>query len=134
VPIALQTLQKAIELNGVAVEQIHKAFEIGRIAAVYPDAFEPKSAVKGDGETGFEQLLARRSDFLIYYQSVRFARRYRKRIEQFANSAAVAGLPVEQRESLCRSVVVSLFKLMSYKDEYEVARLHSDTAFREQLA
>ena len=133
VPIALASLQKAIELNAVAVAQNHKAFEVGRIAAVHPDAFEPKQAIEGDDDPGFEQLLDRRAVFLTNYQSARYARRYRKQVEQFAGSPSLASLPGEQRESLCRSVVVSLFKLMSYKDEYEVARLHSDSAFKEQL-
>ena len=134
VPIALQTLQKAIELNGVAVEQNHSAFEIGRIAAAYPDAFESAPDVTQAGDNGIDAMISRRSEFLTDYQSARYARRYQKQIEAFTNSDKIASLPAWSRDQLSRAVTASLFKLMSYKDEYEVARLHSDAAFKENLA
>ena len=75
---------------------------------------------------GLEEVIARRERFLVAYQSARYARRYRDCIERV--KAAEARIePGSTR--LAEAVAKSYFKLLAYKDEYEVARLHAHTPF-----
>lgn len=120
VPVTERALLQAIELNGVAVENNYKAFSVGRIAAVSPDAFDTLLD-KPESET-LQQLIEGRADFLTDYQNSRYANKYRKSIELVARL---------NDESLTEAAARSLFKLMAYKDEYEVARLHK--MFQEKL-
>lgn len=126
VPISLQALLRAIELNGVAVERNKQAFAWGRIAAADPD-FLPKADEASKAET-LDQLIARRADFLIAYQDEAYATRYRTIVARVRNAEIALG-----SEALTEAVARSLFKLMAYKDEYEVARLHMRTDFLDEL-
>jgi indolepyruvate ferredoxin oxidoreductase len=132
VPVGEAALMRAIELNGVAIEKNKTAFRIGRAAAI--DA-APVLAAAGLAETPpaaltFEALVARRAEFLTAYQSARYAARYRVFIADVgAKAASVPG-----GESFAAAVAKNLFKLMAYKDEYEVARLHADGAFKRRIA
>jgi indolepyruvate ferredoxin oxidoreductase len=76
-----------------------------------------------------ESLVARRVEFLTAYQDAAYAARYREAVEQ----VRVAELPLG-KTLLAETVARGLFKLMAYKDEYEVARLHTETGFREKIA
>ncbi|MFZ2103472.1 MAG: DUF6537 domain-containing protein, partial [Oricola sp.] len=123
VPVGLDAMLRAIELNGVAIERNKAAFAIGRLAAGDPavlnvteETSEPES---------LDTLVKRRADFLTGYQNAAWARRYRTLVGKM--EAAKGG------EALTKAVAGSLFKLMSYKDEYEVARLHMETGFLERL-
>jgi indolepyruvate ferredoxin oxidoreductase len=73
--------------------------------------------------------VARRVEFLTDYQNAAYAERYRELVER----VRVAELPLG-RTTLTEAVARGLFKLMAYKDEYEVARLHAETGFREKVA
>jgi indolepyruvate ferredoxin oxidoreductase len=126
VPVSLSALLRAIELNGVAVERNKQAFAWGRIAAADPD-FLPKANETPEAET-LDQLIARRADFLIAYQDEAYAARYRALVAKVR--AAEAAL---NSEALTEAVARVLFKLMAYKDEYEVARLHMQTGFIDEL-
>jgi indolepyruvate ferredoxin oxidoreductase len=132
VPIGLAAMQRAIELNGVAVESNLLAFALGRLAAGLPAALREEAAPVPADDT-LDVLLARGVAHLTGYQDAAWAQRYEaavRRVEQAERACAGhdAALP------LARAVARSLLKLMSYKDEYEVARLYTDGGFQSQLA
>ena len=130
IPLSLESLERAIELNGVKIEDNKRAFTWGRIAAQDPAAVE--RLLDGDISHVVETLdamIERRRAFLVGYQDDAWAARYValvKRVRE-AESALDAG------ERLATATARAWFRLLSYKDEYEVARLHCDTAFRRNL-
>jgi indolepyruvate ferredoxin oxidoreductase len=128
VPVSLEALTRAIELNGVAVEANHQAFAWGRLAGADPDFV---AQAMGDGpaepET-LEQVIARREGFLTDYQDAAYAGRYRRLVDHVRAHETVLGT-----QALTDAVARGLFRLMAYKDEYEVARLHTETGFLERL-
>jgi indolepyruvate ferredoxin oxidoreductase len=136
VPVGLAAMQRAIELNGVAVESNKAAFALGRLAAAEPAAcrellHEPDPAL-AHPET-LDELVERSARFLAAYQNDAYAERYRRRVaavraREDAVSGSAGGLP------LARAVATQLRKLMAYKDEYEVARLYTDGEFVKRLA
>ncbi|MEM8843165.1 MAG: indolepyruvate ferredoxin oxidoreductase family protein, partial [Pseudomonadota bacterium] len=117
VPLSAEALRKAIELNGAAVQGNLRAFEIGRWAVAYPDAAHAVLEVEDAGEESFDEALTRRVDHLTRYQDAAYAARYKALVER-----ALAVDP-----ALGEAVAEGYFKLLSYKDEYEVARLHTET-------
>ena len=132
IPIGLPAMQRAITLNGVAVESNLLSFALGRLAAGNPAALRDEPAAKTDDDT-LESLIARGINHLTGYQNAAWAQRFETavRLTQRAEQACAgsdASLP------LARAVARSLMKLMSYKDEYEVARLYTDGSFQRQLA
>jgi indolepyruvate ferredoxin oxidoreductase len=135
-PVGLPALERAVELNGRAVRQNRRAFTWGRLAARDPAAVERAAlpALRGreaPAPASLEELVAKRAEFLRDYQNEAWARRYRALVERVAaceRERAGPGTP------LAEAVARSYFKLMSYKDEYEVARLWTGEAFRRQLA
>ncbi|MBZ8132690.1 indolepyruvate ferredoxin oxidoreductase family protein [Afifella sp. IM 167] len=137
IPLSRSSIHEAIALNGVAVEMNLAAFEWGRAsahdrAAVERAAGMAKPAGHGlDEQQGLEALLERRAEFLTGYQSRAYARRYRQKVEEMAETEARLA-PGES--GLAEAVLHSLFKLMAVKDEYEVARLFTDGSFRRELA
>ena len=136
VPIAEAALMQALELNGVAVEANKRAFLWGRRAAHDPAAVEALVAPESTPESlsfsrDLDELVARRAAFLTDYQDAAYAERYRALVAR-VREAETARAP--GRNGLAEAVARYGFKLMAYKDEYEVARLYSDPAFREKLA
>ena len=133
VPLARESLLRAIELNGVAVENNKAAFEWGRRAAHDPAGVQallaPAQVIEFKKRETVDSLVARRVEFLTDYQNAAYAERYRELVE----CVRVAELPLG-RTTLTEAVARGLFKLMAYKDEYEVARLHAETGFREKVA
>ena len=129
VPVTSNALMRAIELNGVAVEQNKQAFSSGRLAAADRD-FAASLLGQAQKEETLDEIIARRVDFLTAYQNAGYADRYRKLIDQI-RAAEEGRAPNSQ--TLTTAVARSLFKLMAYKDEYEVARLHMETGFQERL-
>ena len=135
VPLADASLLRAIELNGVAVEFNKKAFLWGRRAAIDGARVERLAtpaeivSISQAFSRNLEELIARRSEFLKAYQDAAYAERYRRLVERVreveAHKTGNAGLT--------EAVARYYFKLMSYKDEYEVARLHADPAFRNKI-
>jgi indolepyruvate ferredoxin oxidoreductase len=127
-PLSLQALWRAIELNGVAVDRNKQAFAWGRIAAADPD-FLPLSPGSPTNETEtLDQMIARRMAFLEAYQNRAYAARYEAVVARVRSTEATLGTQV-----LSEAVARTLFKLMAYKDEYEVARLHMASGFLEEL-
>ena len=136
IPLSQEAIMRAIELNGVAVESNQRAFQWGRIGA---DDIEKIEALTGEKpadpeaeekEKSLSALVEGFAHELIAYQNEAYADRYRNTVVAF--QAAEMG---EQGSSgrLTRLVAKNLYKLMAYKDEYEVARLYSDPAFEEKL-
>ncbi|MYN28701.1 indolepyruvate ferredoxin oxidoreductase family protein [Duganella levis] len=134
VPLSFEALHRTIELNGAAVALNHSAFRWGRIAACHPDLLE---RVRGapvavtPASQSLEQLLATRVQDLTAYQDAAYAERYRKLVQR-ARDAEQRAAPGQQEFS--RQVALSAYRLMAYKDEYEVARLYSNAEFRASLA
>jgi indolepyruvate ferredoxin oxidoreductase len=132
VPLSLDALKRAIELNEVAVTQNLTAFEWGRHAAHQLPAVEallkPLQIISFKKRDRLEDLIATRIEFLTAYQNAAYAKQY----ENFV-------LKVKAKESplgsslLTETVARQLFRLMAYKDEYEVARLHTDKQFLERV-
>ncbi|HYZ32488.1 MAG TPA: indolepyruvate ferredoxin oxidoreductase family protein [Crenalkalicoccus sp.] len=126
VPVGAEAINRALELNGTAVERNKAAFAAGRAAAL-EDAAPPATEA---AET-LDALIARRVADLTAYQDARYARDYAEAIARVraAEAAAVPGA-----ERLARAAAIQLYRLMAYKDEYEVARLHSLPEWRAELA
>ena len=136
-PLSAEAIERAIEMNGEAVAMNVAAFRYGRRAAVDPGALEalvkPAPGLVNDSlklSQSFAETVDRRVEFLTAYQSARYARRYRRWVEKIKNAEAVKA-PGES--ALSEAVAHYLFKLMAYKDEYEVARLYTDTSFVERV-
>lgn len=137
VPLSRAALLRAIELNGEAVPMNQQAFELGRRAAHDPAALlatlaEAKAPTQARhlSET-LDEIISRRVGFLTGYQNAAYAERYRRLVARVQQKEA-AVVPGETR--LSEAVARYLFKLMAYKDEYEVARLYADGAFQKQVA
>ncbi|MDP5217646.1 indolepyruvate ferredoxin oxidoreductase family protein [Ruegeria sp. 2205SS24-7] len=126
VPVSGIALAQAILLNGVAVERNRLAFAIGRCMAADPSRLDGYHDPQAD-EENLDQMIARRASFLTDYQDAGYAQRYANRIAAFR-----AALP-DAPEATLRAVIRNLFKLMAYKDEFEVARLMSDARFSAEL-
>ena len=128
IPLSHASLMRAIELNAVAVEANKAAFEWGRQAAHRPaemaKRLNPGQVIEFKKRDTVESLVARRAEFLTGYQDAAYAGEYRAFVERVQQAEAALG-----KTSLAETVARYLFKLMAYKDEYEVARLHSDPAF-----
>ena len=132
VPISLEAVLRAIELNGVEIENNKKAFGWGRIAAADPAFIGTRRARPEAPEPeSLDSVIERRAAFLVDYQDQALADRYLAFVERVRRSEQPltndADLP------LTDAVARSYFKLLAYKDEYEVARLHVDTGFLERI-
>ena len=134
IPLAQDSLLRAIELNAVAVENNKTAFEWGRRAAHEGAAFEklrhPGQVVAFVKRTPLEALIAKRVAFLTDYQNAAYAQTYETFVQKVRAVDASVG---EKSLALTEAVARYLFKLMAYKDEYEVARLHTDAAFHARI-
>jgi indolepyruvate ferredoxin oxidoreductase len=134
-PISLAALDQAIALNGVAVALNRQAFDWGRRAAIDLAAVQA-AASPGRPEhhrlsASLDEGLDRREAFLADYQDAAYARRFREVVEAVRQAERRVA---PEAEALTAAVGRSLFRLMAYKDEYEVARLHAETAFLASVA
>jgi indolepyruvate ferredoxin oxidoreductase len=130
VPVSLDAIMRAIELNGVEIEKNKQAFTWGRVAADHPEHVEDLAVTQEVRvpET-LERIADRRARFLVEYQDEALSRRYRNLVDK----ARDAELETGGDGRFAKAVAKSYFKLLSYKDEYEVARLHTRTGFIESL-
>ncbi len=137
VPLSHESIEKAVELNAVAVGFNKQAFLWGRRAAHDPDSVaklaEPKKAAPPHREiaTTLAEVVAKRIAYLTDYQDKAYAGRYEALVRKV--EAAEANL-TPGLSGLTETVARYAFKLMAYKDEYEVARLYTDGTFLEQLS
>ena len=133
-PLAHESIMRAIELNGVQVEQNKAAFELGRrcrhdLASVESQA-RPTQVITFNKRKTLNEMLDERVRFLAEYQNEAYANVYRAFVEKVRSAEAAVGRNGTQ---LAETVARNLFKLMAYKDEYEVARLHTSPAFLKQI-
>jgi indolepyruvate ferredoxin oxidoreductase len=133
IPLSEAALLRAIELNAVAVEANKAAFLWGRRAAVDLAAVErvaaPPKPVVVELPQSLEAIVRKRSESLVAYQNAAYAREYEAFVEKVRQAEATLG----KGSALSKAVAKSLYKLMAYKDEYEVARLYTDGRFEEKL-
>jgi indolepyruvate ferredoxin oxidoreductase len=130
IPISAEAIDRAIELNGASVKENLQAFNLGRRLAVDPGFGQLKPA-KVTRLDNLETIVADRRAYLSAYQNVALADRYEARVRQF--QAHLTTIKVED-DGLLVALAQNYFKLLAYKDEYEVARLYSDGAFRQSIA
>ena len=148
IPLSRAAIERAIEINGVAVEMNLSAFDWGRRTAVERNAVERRVAPGiAPGRAGpgiassievappreretLESVIERRAAFLVNYQDAAYAGRYRAFVErvQAAERSRAKGM-----RGLAEAVARGYFKLLAYKDEYEVARLHAAPEFRRRI-
>ena len=139
VPIGYDSLARAIELNGVAVDKNRLAFEWGRYVAQHGEAAVDAFAVAAVAQQvlvahfpeSLDRLIERNVRRLVDYQNHRYATRYVEAIERLRSRETTLGDGAKLR--LTPIVARNLAKLMAYKDEYEVARLYADPAYLDKL-
>ncbi|MES1163048.1 MAG: DUF6537 domain-containing protein, partial [Rhizobacter sp.] len=144
VPLSHAAMMRAIELNNVQVDNNKLAFEWGRRAAHDLAAVQALTKPEGSGTTpipgsqvidfikktvNLDDMIKQRVEFLTAYQDADYAQQYKAYIEKVRGAEG----PLNSKK-LSEAVARYLFKLMAYKDEYEVARLHSDPAFLAKIA
>ena len=135
IPLSRDALQRAIELNGVAVKNSLAAFEWGRLAAHDMSAIEDvlggRKVSRDEDVEDVDALISQRMDELVAYQDRNYADRYRNLID--CVRVAEMKIAAEPGE-LTRAVAWNFYKLLAYKDEYEVARLYTDGRFEKRIA
>jgi len=123
VPISLASIRKAIEMNGASVDSNLKAFEFGRWAYLHPaDAAAVVAPVMPAAEKTLAEKIAFRAQHLEAYQGVKLAVKYRALVARFEGG------------DVHEAVALGYHKLLSYKDEYEVARLLQQTQAKADIA
>ncbi len=132
IPLGRASLIRAIELNAVQVDNNKAAFEWGRRAAhdwaSVEKLLSPAQVLQFKKRETLDDLVKRRVAFLTDYQNAAYASQYQAYVNKVRDAEGKLG-----KTLLAESVARYLFKLMAYKDEYEVARLHSDTAFLDKV-
>jgi indolepyruvate ferredoxin oxidoreductase len=137
IPLAIESIVHAIELNGAAVESNKRSLEWGRRAAVDMKAVERAATppeARPDSQhisRDLDETIARRRAFLVAYQDEAYAKRY---VDFVAKVRAGEHGRIPGSTALTQAVARYFFKLMAFKDEYEVARLHTDGEFARRIA
>jgi indolepyruvate ferredoxin oxidoreductase len=135
IPVSAASLERAIELNGVAVEFNKKSFVWGRRAAADLEKVRriamPAEVIPIDQHfsRNLDELVERRERFLTDYQNAGYAARYRSLVDKVTKAEKSRVNSNQLTEAVARYYA----KLLAYKDEYEVARLHADAAFRKRI-
>ncbi|MDO9217544.1 MAG: 2-oxoacid:acceptor oxidoreductase family protein, partial [Lacisediminimonas sp.] len=139
-PLSEAAIARAIVLNDVSVEFNQQSFHWGRVAAHDLPAVEriaqanvPAQVIEFRRSPGLEDVIATRERFLLAYQDAAYARQYRGLVDRVRQAELALGEPGRSLR-LSEAVAKYLFKLMAYKDEYEVARLHANTGFEAKIA
>ena len=132
IPLGRAAILRAMELNGVQVAANQAAFEWGRRCAHDPSGvrslFAAQKVIQIVRRPSLDETIARRAEFLSAYQNAAYAEQYRAFVARVREAEA----PLSSTR-LTEAVAQGLFKLMAYKDEYEVARLHADAAFAAKI-
>ena len=134
IPLSYDALMRAIELNGVQVDNNKAAFEWGRRCAhdlkAVQSLYAAQAVIQLVKRQSVDEMVAKRVDFLTGYQNAAYAAEYKAFVEKVRAAESKLG----SKTTLTEAVARYLFKLMAYKDEYEVARLHTDAAFTAKIA
>ena len=133
VPLSQAALLRAIELNGTQIDNNKAAFEWGRRCAVdlagVQALFKAAQVIAFVKKPSLDEMIAKRVEFLTGYQDAAYAQRYANFVASVRQGESSLG-----SSKLSEAVARYLFKLMAYKDEYEVARLHTDKVFTQKVA
>ena len=133
VPVSRAAVLRAMALNGVQVQNNQAAFEWGRHCAHdlpgVQALFQASQVIQFVKKPSVAELVAQRVAYLTAYQNAAYAESYRALVEQAQQVDARCG-----KSALSDAVARNLFKLMAYKDEYEVARLYADGSFADKMA
>lgn len=133
IPVSLDALLRAIEINGVAVDSNKQGFHWGRIAAADVQFVEKIAGDKPQElSTNLAEIVSKREEFLVAYQNEKYAQAYRDFVERV--KAREMDMGTQETLPFTESVARYLFKLMAYKDEYEVARLYTDGSFQKKIS
>ncbi len=136
VPLSAAAIERAIELNGVSIEANKKAFLWGRRAAADLDKTERAAApasvvpIKQALSRNVDEVVARRMAELTEYQDAAYAARYKALVDRVRT---VEQQRVPGSTAMSEAVARYYYKLLAYKDEYEVARLYSKPEFMQRL-
>jgi indolepyruvate ferredoxin oxidoreductase len=134
VPLLESSIMKAIELNAVSVPFNKAAFNWGRAAAhdlaSVSKVALPAKVIEFKRTQGLDDIVNRRIELLTAYQNAAYANQYKSFVDKVRAEEAKLG----KGTRLTESVAKYLYKLMAYKDEYEVARLYADPAFKQKIA
>jgi indolepyruvate ferredoxin oxidoreductase len=133
IPLSLEAILRAIEINGAAIEMNKQAFTWGRLAAHDLARVRSVTQFRARATTStrtLDETIAYRANFLSQYQNQAYADRYLSTVAKVRTAETLA-LPASSE--LTEAVAKNLFKLMAYKDEYEVARLYTDDSFARKL-
>lgn len=129
-PLPLDAIRKAIRLNGAAVDFNLTALELGRLASHAPSSLSNSPATTPQLPADLDSLIGQHAAHLAAYQGPELGQRFRSLIEQLrgAEERVSAG-----KTDISRAAAIALSRVMSYKDEYEVARLYSTPEWRQQI-
>src|SRR5690606_28080907 len=135
VPLSPESIDAAIRLNGVAVSFNQRAFALGRLQTHDPAREQALTeAARGPAPEPVARTLAavaaKRWADLTDYQNAAYAERYRQLVSRVREAE---GRVAPGSEALALAVARNAYKLMAYKDEYEVARLYTDGRFEQAL-
>jgi indolepyruvate ferredoxin oxidoreductase len=135
-PLSEASILRSIELNGTAIESNVQSFRWGRLAAIDPKRVLAAAIPtdKPDSQrmsTSLDDIITRRSQFLVAYQDAGYARRY---VDFVTKVLEAEGARVPGKTALTEAVARYYFKLLAIKDEYEVARLYTDGEFEKRVA
>ena len=134
IPLSAESINAAIEVNGVSVAMNQGAFLLGRqlAAGLVEVEVEVAAAAKPSIDpNNLEDVVRHRYGLLVDYQDLAYADRYKALVERVRQREATLGMA---RPALALAVARNYCKLLAYKDEYEVARLHSSPQFAKQLS
>ena len=133
-PVSAEAIEQAIELNAVAIDSNKRTFALGRLAvhdrALVETAAAPASVAEAEIAHDLDDIVAKRAVFLTDYQDAAYADRYLQAIQRVATAEAERA---PGKIGLTEAAGRQLFKLMAYKDEYEVARLYTTGDFQAKL-
>lgn len=135
-PVGEEAMMRAIELNGTAIESNKQSFRWGRLAAVDPKKVAAAAIPMATPDTqrlseSLDEIIARRAEFLTSYQDAAYAKRY---TDFVAKVRATEAAKVAGSTALTEAVARYYFKLLAIKDEFEVARLYTETDFTARVA
>ncbi|MGF7161062.1 indolepyruvate ferredoxin oxidoreductase [Rhodoligotrophos appendicifer] len=134
IPLGADAIERAIDLNGAAVAMNTQAFLWGRRAAHNLPAVEritqAEDKMAPPPARGVDEIMGRRAQFLVAYQDAAYAERYKALVTKVRRAEARV---MPGSEALSEAVARYFFKLMAYKDEYEVARLYTDGTFEHEV-
>ena len=136
IPLSLAAIEQALTLNAVAVKANQNAFRMGRVAAAHPEQLRQAALTKEQSVVihfpeSLETVVARCSASLTDYQNASYAKAYADLVKQTVDAEKI--LHPQAKPILGLKVARSLYKLMAYKDEYEVARLFTNGEFQKEL-